>query len=218
MTHQIKIKSKSNGNCRFLRGARWSRAAVGMTHQNKSKSKARARAKTRARAGEWRDAGRRRRMGSMGGELFLKKHGDYQRVYREGRKGSAALMGWFVAGRGGEAKNGGGEKLGESETARVRVGLTVPRTLGKAVDRNRMKRRMREAVRRQPEELLAGERDVVLHPRRTVLTCEFERLEREVGKVLREVAREGAGEKPRPRVEAKAREKVRARTKASSNG
>jgi ribonuclease P protein component len=117
-------------------------------------------------------------MVSMGGEreLFLKKHGDYQRVYREGRKGSAALMGWFVAARS------------ENPPAGTRIGLTVPRTLGKAVDRNRMKRRMREAVRRQPQELMAGAVDVVLHPRRTVLTCEFERLEREVAKVLRETA------------------------------
>jgi ribonuclease P protein component len=129
---------------------------------------------------------------------FLKKHGDYQRVYREGRKGSAPLMGWFVAGRAGQEPSpqtvAGVDQNNSGLTATgTRVGLTVPKTLGKAVDRNRMKRRMREAVRRQPDELLAPALDVVLHPRRSVLTCEFDRLEREISKVLREVAtrREG---------------------------
>jgi len=112
---------------------------------------------------------------------FLKKHGDYQRVYREGCKGSAPLMGWFVAGRAVQ------DPLAQIN-AGMRIGLTVPKTLGKAVDRNRMKRRMREAVRRQPDELLAAQLDVVLHPRRSVLTCDFDRLERDIAKVLREVA------------------------------
>jgi ribonuclease P protein component len=131
---------------------------------------------------------------------FLKKHGDYQRVYREGRKGSAPLMGWFVASRLAEtpptisADNEEENSATRSDPAAgaaavgTRIGLTVPKTLGKAVDRNRMKRRMREAVRRQPGDLFAPQLDVVLHPRRSVLTCEFDRLEREVGKVLREVA------------------------------
>ena len=60
-----------------------------------------------------------------------------------------------------------------------RIGLTVPKALGKAVDRNRIKRRMREAVRRNLA-LLTAPVDVVLHPRRVVIEMEFAALEREV--------------------------------------
>jgi ribonuclease P protein component len=64
-----------------------------------------------------------------------------------------------------------------------RVGLTAGRVLGKAVERNRIKRRMREAVRLSLE-LLTRDVDVVLHPRRSVLTAEFARLQEEVAKVF----------------------------------
>jgi ribonuclease P protein component len=64
-----------------------------------------------------------------------------------------------------------------------RVGLTAGRVLGKAVERNRIKRRMREAVRLNLS-LLTRDVDVVLHPRRTVLTSEFVRLQGEVSKIF----------------------------------
>jgi ribonuclease P protein component len=64
-----------------------------------------------------------------------------------------------------------------------RVGLTAGRVLGKAFERNRIKRRMREAVRRNLA-LLTRDVDVILHPRRTVLTAEFDRLQGEVGKIF----------------------------------
>ena len=54
------------------------------------------------------------------------------------------------------------------------MGLTAGRVLGKAVERNRIKRRMREAVRLNLA-LLTRDVDVMLHPRRTVLTAEFRR-------------------------------------------
>jgi ribonuclease P protein component len=63
------------------------------------------------------------------------------------------------------------------------VGLTAGRVLGKAVDRNRIKRRMREAVRLNLASLTRNV-DVILHPRRTVLTAEFTALQGEVSRIF----------------------------------
>ena len=67
-----------------------------------------------------------------------------------------------------------------------RVGLTAGRVLGNAVERNRIKRRMRQAIRQAQTELTASV-DVVLHPRRTVLEAEFPHIERDVLRAFRAV-------------------------------
>jgi ribonuclease P protein component len=68
-----------------------------------------------------------------------------------------------------------------------RIGLTAGRVLGGAVERNRIRRRMREAVRMHLREL--PERvDVVLHPRKQVLEMEFGRLESEITRIFASVA------------------------------
>ena len=63
--------------------------------------------------------------------------------------------------------------------------------MGKAHERNRIKRRMREALRRHIDLLPAGF-DLILHPRRTVLTMEFTQLEREVVRILQQAEAEAA--------------------------
>jgi ribonuclease P protein component len=65
----------------------------------------------------------------------------------------------------------------------VRVGFTCPRALGGAVIRNRIRRRVREAVR--PRLALAGAGwEIVINPRLRVLTAPFPQIEREIEKLL----------------------------------
>jgi ribonuclease P protein component len=101
----------------------------------------------------------------------LRKHADYQRVYREGRKQFSSSMSYFYALRG------------EASPCGPRVGLTAGKVLGKAVARNRIKRRMRDIVRRRID-LVNANVDIVLHPKRSVLTADFVRLESEVVRIF----------------------------------
>jgi ribonuclease P protein component len=64
-----------------------------------------------------------------------------------------------------------------------RLGLTVPRAVGGAVERNRIKRRLREAFRLHRTEL-DPRWDIVLNPRRAVLTASFAEIEQALGKVV----------------------------------
>ncbi|SEG18361.1 ribonuclease P protein component [Bryocella elongata] len=109
----------------------------------------------------------------------LCQHADYQRVYKTSRKQFGKQIAYFHVLRG--------VPVAGREVARgPRVGLTVPKALGKAVDRNRIKRRLRECVRGALS-LLTSDVDVILHPRRSVLTTEFAGLEREVAMIFRSV-------------------------------
>jgi ribonuclease P protein component len=107
----------------------------------------------------------------------LRKHADYQLVYKAGRKQFSKQIAYFHALRPADRR---------SATPGARVGLTVPKALGGAVDRNRIKRRMREAVRAALP-LLHSPVDVILHPRRSVIDLDFTLLKREVAQIFRSV-------------------------------
>jgi ribonuclease P protein component len=103
----------------------------------------------------------------------LLRHADFERVYKQGRRHFAAHMTVFYLQRGPDDKAPQG----------LRVGFTVGRVLGGAVQRNRMKRRLREAVRLSgfPPAVSA---DVVINPKRTLLTADFDEVRSQVAKAL----------------------------------
>ena len=99
----------------------------------------------------------------------LLRHTDFQAVYKEGRKHFSGNITVFYRRR--------------SDNAGPRIGFTVGKVLGGAVERNRIRRRMKAAVQKHLSEILLP-LDVVLHPRRSVLTMEFAHLDAEVGQAL----------------------------------
>jgi len=68
---------------------------------------------------------------------------------------------------------------GELGGSNLRIGFTVGKALGGAVQRNRMKRRLREAVRLTGLTLGIAA-DVVINPKRSLLTADFAMVRREV--------------------------------------
>ncbi len=61
------------------------------------------------------------------------------------------------------------------------------KVLGKAHERNLIKRRLREVVRHAIQDLPDGV-DLILHPKRMVMTMEFAKLEAEVLRIFRQAA------------------------------
>ncbi len=93
----------------------------------------------------------------------LTSRGQYQAVYADGRRASCECF--TVFGR-------------PSPTGRSRLGLTVTRKAGNAVQRNRIKRRVREIFRRV-RSTLALPMDLVVHGRAAVLARSPSLLERD---------------------------------------
>lgn len=111
----------------------------------------------------------------------LLRHADFQRVYKQGRRHFAAHMTVFYLRRGNQDE--GKDALG----AGPRVGFTVGRVLGGAVQRNRIKRRLREAVRHNLA-ALALPVDVVINPKKSALVAEFTLLNNEVARAFEVIA------------------------------
>jgi ribonuclease P protein component len=104
----------------------------------------------------------------------LLRHADFERVYKSGKRHFATHMTVFY--------------LAQQEAQGFRVGFTVSKALGGAVVRNRMRRRLREAVRLVREG--AGPAvDVVINPKKSLLTADFTEIQREVKKAFEMVKR-----------------------------
>jgi ribonuclease P protein component len=68
------------------------------------------------------------------------------------------------------------QALDRREDGPVRVGFTVSRKVGTAVERNRVRRRLREVVRLAPPDVMRKGHDYVLIGRRAALALPFQRL------------------------------------------
>src|SRR5277367_50275 len=104
----------------------------------------------------------------------LLKHSDFERVYKQGRRHFSSHMTVFYL---RQAEGVSSPSISPQDAAlekSSRVGFTVGKVLGGAVVRNRIKRRLREAVRLRRAALKdAGAVDVVINPKKSVLTLEF---------------------------------------------
>jgi ribonuclease P protein component len=116
----------------------------------------------------------------------LLRHADFERVYKQGRRHFSASMTVFYWPRpeASAAK--------PSVASGLRIGFTVSRALGGAVQRNRMKRRLREAVRltRPPASVSA---DVVINPKKSLLTVDFAAVVNEVSRAFVVIEQKLAG-------------------------
>ena len=94
---------------------------------------------------------------------------DFRRVYNEGTRFAGPFFAAFC--------------LYQPAESGPRVGLTVPRALGKAVVRNRIKRRVREDVRFHLSQLSPAW-SIVINPRRKALDAPLPELAREVERLF----------------------------------
>lgn len=99
----------------------------------------------------------------------LQKNADFQRVRRQGKTWANKLLVLNSAPNGLD---------------RNRFGFSVSRRVGKAVVRNRAKRWMREAVRRQRDRISGGW-DMIFIARSPMCEADFPAVERAVEQLLR---------------------------------
>lgn len=137
--------------------------------------------------------------------MRLLRHADFERVYKTGRRHFSASLTAFYAPRADETKSGKQENGAANAKVPVapdfresglRVGFTVSRALGGAVVRNRMKRRLREAVRLShlPEaNMQEVNMDVVINPKKSLLTLDFEVVLNEVRRAFVVIERNSTG-------------------------
>ncbi|HLG96317.1 MAG TPA: ribonuclease P protein component [Bryobacteraceae bacterium] len=104
----------------------------------------------------------------------IRRTSDFRRAYTQGKRIAGQYFTAFC--------------LKVPQNVGPRFGFTLPRALGKAVVRNRVKRRLREILRMRVEEF-GPEWDIVINPRRAAFDASPEELRREVDRLITQCAK-----------------------------
>jgi ribonuclease P protein component len=96
---------------------------------------------------------------------------DFRAAYNQGKRISGRCFAAFCL------------RVEREASAGPRLGFTVPRAFGKSVLRNRVKRRIREAVRQRWTEI-APEWNIVINPRRPAIAAPIQELRGEVDRLV----------------------------------
>jgi len=132
-------------------------------------------------------------MGAFPRSARLLRHADFERVYKLGRRHFSASMTVFYWQRPDSGVAGPTAPAARTAVpSGLRIGFTVGRALGGAVQRNRMKRRLREAVR-LTRPAAGPSADVVINPKKSLLTVEFAAVVNEVSRAFVVIEQKLAG-------------------------
>jgi len=101
--------------------------------------------------------------------VSLLRSKDFRRVYDNGSRFAGPLFAAFC--------------VCETQPDGPHIGFTCPRALGKAVVRNRIKRRVREAVRLQLDQL-SPQWSIVINPRRKAFDAPVAELQNEIQRLF----------------------------------
>lgn len=117
-------------------------------------------------------------------EHRLRKHAEYELVYRSGKRHFSKLLTAFYLARDNGEENYLSQAADLKDLNRgCRIGITVGRVLGTSTARNRIKRRVRAAVRENLAKLTRNV-DVVINPKKAVLEIEYRTLCSELGRAF----------------------------------
>jgi len=109
-------------------------------------------------------------------EQRLRENRDFRLIYARGRSHADSLAVIYVLRRNGDHANAAPGR---------RVGFVVSKKLGDAVVRNRIKRRLREALRLRLPDLREGPFDIIFVGRTGAKGAEWDAIQATVGELLR---------------------------------